>query len=54
MRRAAAAKLGDLAKVLEEGFLKSELLAIYEELTKDEQVRPKMPLQDLFSLALPL
>ena len=38
VRRAAASKLGDFAKVFEEDYLKSDLFTMFEELAKDEQV----------------
>lgn len=38
VRRAAAAKIGDLAKVFEEDYLKNDLFQMFEELAKDEQV----------------
>lgn len=38
VRRAAAAKLGDFAKVFEEDYLKNDLFQMFEELAKDEQV----------------
>lgn len=37
VRRAAASKLGDLAKVVEEDNLKNELFPIFEDLAKDDQ-----------------
>lgn len=39
VRRAAASKLGEFAKVFEEDFLKDDLLQMFEDLAKDEQVR---------------
>jgi serine/threonine-protein phosphatase 2A regulatory subunit A len=38
VRRAAASKLGDFAKVQEEDFLKNDVVQMFEELAKDEQV----------------
>lgn len=38
VRRAATAKLGEFAKVLEPDYLKSDLLEVFENLAKDEQV----------------
>lgn len=38
VRRAAASKLGDFAKVFEEDYLKNDLFQMFEELAKDEQV----------------
>lgn len=38
VRRAAASKLGEVAKVWEKDFLKSELLQIFEDLSRDDQV----------------
>lgn len=38
VRRAAASKLGDFAKVFEEDYLKTDLFTMFEELAKDEQV----------------
>ncbi|KAI1724217.1 HEAT repeats domain-containing protein [Ditylenchus destructor] len=37
VRRAAASKLGDFAKVFEEDYLKTDLFTMFEELAKDEQ-----------------
>lgn len=39
VRRAAASKLGDFAKVFEEDYLKNDLFQMFEELAKDEQVK---------------
>lgn len=39
VRRAAASKLGEFAKVFEEDYLKTELFQMFEDLAKDEQVR---------------
>jgi serine/threonine-protein phosphatase 2A regulatory subunit A len=38
VRRAAASKLGDFAKVQEEDYLKNDVVQMFEELAKDEQV----------------
>lgn len=38
VRRAAASKLGEVAKVWEKDYLKSELLQIFEDLSRDDQV----------------
>lgn len=38
VRRAAASKLGDFAKVQEEDYLKNEIMQMFEDLAKDEQV----------------
>lgn len=37
VRRAAASKLGEFAKVFEEDYLKNDLFQMFEELAKDEQ-----------------
>lgn len=39
VRRAAASKLGDFAKVQEEDYLKNDVVQMFEELAKDEQVK---------------
>ena len=39
VRRAAAAKLGEFAKVLEIEYLKSDIIPIFTSLADDEQVR---------------
>jgi hypothetical protein len=38
VRRAAAAKLGEFAKVFEQDFLKDELMSMFTDLASDEQV----------------
>lgn len=38
VRRAAASKLGEFAKVLEKDYLKSELIPVFTALAGDEQV----------------
>ena len=38
VRRAAASKLGEFAKVLEKDYLKSELIPVFTSLAGDEQV----------------
>lgn len=38
VRRAAASKLGEFAKVMEPDFLKDELLLMFVDLASDEQV----------------
>jgi serine/threonine-protein phosphatase 2A regulatory subunit A len=37
VRRAAASKLGDFAKVLEDDYLKNDMLTMFDDLAKDEQ-----------------
>lgn len=39
VRRAAASKLGEFAKVQESDFLKNDVVQIFEDLAKDEQVK---------------
>jgi len=39
VRRAAAGKLGELAKVVEADYLKNELIPQFVDLAEDEQVR---------------
>lgn len=42
VRRAAASKLGEFAKVFEVDFLRDELLQMFMDLASDEQVRACM------------
>lgn len=43
VRRAAASKLGEFAKVLELEHVKSEIIPMFSNLASDEQVGPKNP-----------
>lgn len=40
VRRAAASKLGEFAKVLELDYVKSDIISLFTALASDEQVRP--------------
>lgn len=48
VRRAAASKLGEFAKVLELDYVKSDIISLFTALASDEQVRP----DDILSLSI--
>jgi serine/threonine-protein phosphatase 2A regulatory subunit A len=47
VRRAAAAKLGELASAVEEDFLKSDIIPLFVNLAQDEQVGIDLSVKDM-------
>lgn len=52
VRRAAAGKLGEFAKVVEPEYLKSDLIPLFTVLAQDEQVKIQNCLQSPYRLFL--